>query len=115
MKASEWIDRVKLSRGWDSDYRAAKELGLSRNTISNYRTRTPTLDEDTAIKVAAALGERPEAVLLDQYAERTRNPEVRSALLDAGRRLCILCKVPNGMDLLASAARALGIGLGMTA
>ena len=39
----------------------------------------------------AALGERPEAVLLDQYAERTKNPAVRTALLDAATRLCILC------------------------
>ncbi len=91
MKAAEWIDRVKKARGWDSDYRAAKELGLTRTAISNYRGKPMTLDEDSAIKVASALGERPEAVLLDQYAERTKNPAVRSALLEAGRRLCILC------------------------
>lgn len=101
MKAAEWIDRLKAARGWESDYRAAKELGLGRATISKYRTaRTPTLDEDSAIAVAKALGERPEAVLLDQYAERTRDPEVRTALADAARRLCILCKV---------AARAVGL------
>lgn len=91
MKAAEWIDRVKAARGWDSDYRVAKELKLSRQTVSDYRSRTPSMDEDTAIKVAAALGERPEAVLLDQYAERTKNPEVRSALSRAARDLCILC------------------------
>lgn len=93
MKAAQWIDRVKAKRGWESDYRVAKELGLSRQTVSGYRTRIPTLDEDSAIKVANALGERPEAVLLDQYAERTRNPEVRSALSEAARRLCILCLI----------------------
>eukprot|EP01031_Cornospumella_fuschlensis_P003352 gene3352-4169_t len=75
MKAAEWIDRVKKQRGWDSDYRVAKEIGLSRQTVSTYRARQSTLDEDAAIKVAGALGERPEAVLLDQYAERTKNPE----------------------------------------
>ena len=107
MKAADWIDRVKKQRGWDSDYRVAKELGMSRASVSNYRSRTPTLDEETAIKVASALGERPEAILLDQYAERTKNPEVRSALLEAGRRLCILCKVPHAMELLASAARSI--------
>lgn len=111
MKAAEWIDRVKKMRGWDSDYRVAKELGLSRTTVSKYRTRTPTLDEESAIKVAGALGERPEAVLLDQYAERTQNPEVRSALQDAARRLCILCKVPNAIELIASYARAMGTSL----
>lgn len=93
MKAAQWIDRVKKARGWESDYRVAKELGLSRTSISMMRSRPATLDEDSAIKVANALGERPEAVLLDQYAERTRNPEVRSALSEAARRLCILCLI----------------------
>ncbi|WP_341904053.1 hypothetical protein [Polaromonas sp. YR568] len=92
MKAADWIDRVKAARGWDSDYKAAKELGISRNTISTYRGRPmTTLEEDTAISVANALGERPEAVLLDQYAERTKNPAVRSALKEAASKLCILC------------------------
>jgi len=91
MKASEWIDRVKTTRGFASDYGVAKALGLSRQAVSGYRAKASTLDEDAAIKVAGALGERPEAVLLDQYAERTKSPEVRTALLDAARRLCILC------------------------
>lgn len=104
MKAAEWIDRVKLARGWDSDYRVAKEIGVGRATVSKYRTRESTLDEDTAIRVAGALGERPEAVLLDQYAERTKNPEVRSALTEAAKRLCILCKVPEAMNLIAAYA-----------
>ena len=111
MKASEWIDRAKLLRGWESDYRAAQGLGLSRTTISKYRTSTPTLDEDSAIKVAAALGERPEAVLLDQYAERTKNPAVRSALLDAARHLCILCSIPDALKVLAQHAQRAGLSV----
>ncbi|MGC1173138.1 helix-turn-helix domain-containing protein [Polaromonas sp.] len=91
MKASGWIDRIKAARGWDSDYRVAQELGVGRATVSKYRQRDGTLDEDMAIKVAGVLGERPEAVLLDQYAERTKNPEVRTALSRAARDLCILC------------------------
>lgn len=91
MKAAEWIDRVKKARGWDSDYRVAKELGCKPNTISTYRKSGGPMDEGIAISVARALGERPEAVLLDQYAERTKNPEVRSALTAAARQLCILC------------------------
>lgn len=102
MKASIWIDRVKAAKGLSSDYAVAKAIGLSRFTVSGYRNRPDsTLDEDNSIKVAAALGERPEAVLLDQYAERTKNPEVRSALSDAALRLCILCKVPDAMKLIA--------------
>lgn len=91
MRASEWIDRVKQHAGIASDYGAAKALGISRTTVSKYRKSTLTLDEECALKVAELLGERPEAVLLDQYAERTKAPEARSALFDAARRLCILC------------------------
>lgn len=90
MKASDWIDRVKTAKGIDSDYGVAKALGLHRATVSKYRHSTPTLDEDSAIKVANALGERPEAVLLDQFAERTQDADARSALLKAAQRLYIM-------------------------
>lgn len=101
MKASQWIDRVKALKGWESDYRVAKELGVSRQAVSDYRIKTPSMDEDTAIKVAGLLGERPEAVLLDQYAERTRNPAARSALLRAAKGLCILCLVGGARNSIA--------------
>lgn len=112
MHASEWIDRVKKVHGWTSDYKAAQELEITRGSMSEIRNgHTLTLREDTAIRVAKALGERPEAVLLDQYAERTKAPEVRAALLEAAKRLCILCKVPNAMEVIASYARASGVSL----
>jgi hypothetical protein len=111
MKAVEWIDRVKSINGIASDYGVAKALGLSRQTVSGYRSRMSTLDEDASIRVAQALGERPEAVILDQAAERVKSPEARAALLDAAKRLCILCKVPNAMEVIASYARASGVSL----
>jgi transcriptional regulator with XRE-family HTH domain len=101
MKASEWIDRVKAVKHWDSDYRVAKELGFSRNTIAMYRTKTPTMDEDTSIKVAAALGMNPAGIIVDQVAERSKLPEVRAALSKVARELCILCKVALGANLIA--------------
>lgn len=93
MKAAEWIDRVKKTTGIESDYGVAKALGLSRTTISTYRVRPSTLDEEVAIKVANALGERPEAVVLDQMAERVKTPDLRTALLAQARALCILCSI----------------------
>lgn len=93
MKAAEWIDRVKAVKGWESDYRVAKELSLSRATVSKYRGPTTTFDEETAIKVAVALGEKPEAVLLDQFAERVKDQAISSALHRVAQSLCILCKV----------------------
>jgi hypothetical protein len=68
MKAAAWIDRVKVARGWESDYRAAQELGVARATVSKYRSRDSTL------------GQPAEIILIDQAAERSKNIEVRSAL-----------------------------------
>lgn len=106
MKAAEWIDRAKTVHGWPSDYRAAKELGLSRQAVSTYRSKpTATLDDMTAYKLAKALHLDPAAIVLDQTAERTKSEEVRTALLAAASRLCILCKVPASVTRRAMARR----------
>lgn len=82
MKAAQWIDLVKGYRQWGSDYRAAKELSLSRNTISMYRSRTPTMDEETSVVIADALEIDPAIVVLDQVAERSKSEVVREALAE---------------------------------
>ncbi len=79
MKAAAWIDRVKAARGWESDYRVAKELATTRQAISDYRTRTATMDEDMAVKVANTLSIDPAIILTDQAMERAKNTEARSA------------------------------------
>lgn len=94
MKAENWIDRVKAEKNLPSDYAVAKTLGLSRFTVSGYRQRPDaTLDEEIAVKIANALGINPAGIVLDQVAERVKNPEVRSAIKQQADKLCILCKV----------------------
>lgn len=97
MKAHEWIDRVKAHCGWESDYRAAKELCITRSTVSGYRSGKATLDEDVAIKVAEALGIKPGVVMFDQMRERAKSPKVQAVLEDAikqiGRAAAILFAV----------------------
>lgn len=88
MKAFEWIDRVKHERGFESDYAAAKHLGITKSTISLYRSRGSTLDESAAISVANTLGISPAGVVLDQAAERTKTPEIRAALLEEAAKIC---------------------------
>lgn len=92
MKAAAWIDRVKEKRGWPTDYRVAKELGFTPNTISNYRARPDSLmDEKIALKVAEALSIDPAGIIIDQVAERSKSPEVRAALHEvANQRLYIM-------------------------
>lgn len=87
MKAAEWIDRVKHARGWESDYRVAKELGLRANTISTYRARESTMDDDVAVRVAGAIGEMPEFILIDQARERSKSDEAKAALDGLLKRL----------------------------
>lgn len=94
MKANEWIDQVKTRKGLPSDYAAAKALGISRFTVSGYRNRPEaTLDEEIAFKVANYLGMSPTGIIIDQVAERTKNPVIRNALAKVAGELCILCKV----------------------
>ena len=78
MKAAEWIDRVKTVNGWATDYRVAKELGISTSRLANYRIKPMTLDEEMSLKIAGALHERPEMILIDQAAERAKTEEARS-------------------------------------
>lgn len=88
MKASDWIDRLKKERGWESDYRVAKELGVSGSTLSRYRNKPEsTMDDEAAVRVAEALKLDVEIVVLDQHAERTQSQPARAALERALKRL----------------------------
>lgn len=81
MKAAKWIDQVKAKKGLSSDYAAAKLLGITTSTVSWYRrVDDKTLDEDTAVKVAQALGIEAARIVIDQAAERSKDPEVRATL-----------------------------------
>jgi len=91
MKADQWIDRVKKARGWDSDYRVANELNLTRQAVSGYRRKPMTLDEVTAVKVAEILGLNPAGIIIDQVAERSKDDSVRATLHKMAAELCILC------------------------
>jgi transcriptional regulator with XRE-family HTH domain len=94
MKAVVWIDRVKAAQGWESDYRIAKELGITRGALSQIRTGdSATIGEETSIKVAKALGIDPAGIIIDQLAERSKNTAVRATLSRVAASLCILCKV----------------------
>lgn len=93
MKAANWIDLVKTTRGLPSDYAAAKLLGITTSTVSWYRrVEDKTLDEDTALRVAEVLNIEPAAVIIDQVAERSKSPEISSTLHRLANQLCILCK-----------------------
>lgn len=106
MKAYQWIDRVKVAKNLTSDYAVAKVLGLSQSSVITIRTRKSTMDDETASKVAEALGMNPAGVILDQAAERVKSEAVRATLHREVERLCILCKVSRAIKKVAIHARS---------
>ncbi len=78
MKAHQWIDRLKVAKGLPSDYAVAKLLKMRPSSISNYRARNSTLDDDAALKVAMLLEVDPVLVLADQATERSKDESVQS-------------------------------------
>lgn len=54
-----------------SDYRVAKELGVSHQTISGWRNQGKTMDDETGYKVAELLGTSGEHIMGCIYFERS--------------------------------------------
>ena len=79
MKASKWIDRVKVKNNLPSDYAAAKLLGMTQSAISVLRVRESTLSDETSFNVATSLGINPAIVLVDQSIERAKTETARRA------------------------------------
>jgi predicted transcriptional regulator len=77
--------RAKLHLSNDSDL--ARTLGVQRQTISRYRLLPVSMDDEVAMKAANLLGIRPATVLLDMYAERQRNPAIKTVWQEAAEEL----------------------------
>ncbi len=78
MKTVEYMDAIMLRRRIPSDYALAKALGVTKQTVSRYRSGIGLFDDHVALRAAELLGIDPGIVLLDIYAERTKNDEVRN-------------------------------------
>lgn len=74
--ALSYIDDLITLKGWESDYRAARELGITQ--LGHYRAGRSIPDDDVCWKVAERLGISPEVVIAAanwERAERTQNKE----------------------------------------
>lgn len=113
--ALAYIDELKGAKGWESDYRVAKELRWSPSKMGNYRTGYSIPDVDACTQVAEALGIDPLVVISAAEAERAgraRNMEAVArwrlrweravaacfvaaiGIVEAGREMvCILCEI----------------------
>lgn len=80
------LDAAKRAQGIPSDYRLARTIGVTDNTLYIWRHgKTP--DEDNAAKLAQMAGLHVGFALVCLAAERSKNDAARSALLDVARTL----------------------------
>ncbi len=75
----EFIADVKAKFGIDSDYAAAKILGVSKMTLSSYRNGKSHLGDEAACKVAELLNLDSSYVMACIASERAKKPEVKAA------------------------------------
>lgn len=65
------LDILKDKLG--SDYRTAKTLDIHTNRISQLRNKGGTFTDEQSLKIAEILGVKPEAILYNVIAERSKN------------------------------------------
>ena len=73
----DFLEAVSRKLGGASDYAIAKELGVTRSSVSKYRNGHGGFDDETALKVARILDMDPAAVAAASHAERAKTPEAR--------------------------------------
>lgn len=72
------LARASAKLGGVSDYRLAKELGFSQQSLSRYRNGHSQLDDASAVRMAEFLGEPPAQLLAEIQAERTKDEGARA-------------------------------------
>lgn len=82
-----WLDVLKTQKGFLTDYRLAKALGLQSAHICNYRAGRSGMNDETAIRLATLLDIQPGVVLCELYAERALKRNVKRVWLDAAEKL----------------------------
>ena len=79
MKSIEWIDLLIRKKNLPSDRQAALLIGMKEQLISKHRNgKALTLDNKYAYKLEELLELPHGKIVLDQHAEREKDPEVKS-------------------------------------
>lgn len=68
-KTVDFLDALQHLKGWN-DFRISKELGVSSQAVSTWRTGRSTFLPDTAVRVAEILEIEPDYVIACVWAER---------------------------------------------
>lgn len=111
----EFLDGLKDRLKIKSDYKLAKELGVSHTRISNWRRGRNTFDERIAVQVAHLLTLDPAYVLACMAAERSKRADVKTAWKKAAQRIgmgmaavvvAVLLGTDQGAQLIEAASAA---------
>lgn len=83
----EVLDQAKRALNITSDYRLAIMLGIGESALSNYRQGRSLPDEKAAAKLAAAMGEKPDLLLVEIQAQRVKDLESKAMWMNLAKRL----------------------------
>ncbi|WP_342315392.1 hypothetical protein [Lysobacter sp. FW306-1B-D06B] len=101
---NELLDQFKAKHGLESDYAAAKDLGLRPNRLSNYRTGVSHADDKTAVILADALGLDRLQTIARVNMDRARDSKERSFWRQIAAAAAVACVAV--MPLISSATSA---------
>jgi transcriptional regulator with XRE-family HTH domain len=85
----ELLDRFKAARALPSDNAAALELGITRQTINNWRKRASQGEPRVIEKMCNAVGVEPGPWLIRMLAERSPHPEDRKVWRRMAKRMTL--------------------------
>lgn len=83
----EVLDRAQVVQNVRSDYKLGLCLGIGQSSISNYRLGKTLPDEKVCKKLALAMGEKPDLLLVEIQAQRSKDDETRDLWISIAKRL----------------------------
>ena len=74
---NQLLDAIKARHGITSEYRLTRTIGITDNTLRNYRHGATVPDDAVAVKLAEMLELDPGYVVACVHAERAKEPQLR--------------------------------------
>lgn len=81
------LDSIKSAQKIGSDYKLAMVLGMGSSNLRNYRRGRSLPDAKTCGKLAEALGEKPDLLMVEMEAQRARDDETKALWASLAKRL----------------------------
>lgn len=81
------LDTAKKVHKIGSDYKLAMYLGVGDSNLRNYRHGRSLPDAKVCSKLAAALGEKPDLLIVEMQAQREKDAETRALWESLAKRL----------------------------